>query len=61
MAMDTETDMIPLSGPTGTYSIYLPKGLSSGVYFLQMESQIYSRVVKVLLRSNFTDSIYSSQ
>ena len=41
---------IPLSGPTGTYTIYLPKGVGSGAYFLQMQSEADSRVVKVLLQ-----------
>jgi hypothetical protein len=41
---------IPLSGPAGTYTVYLPKGLSRGAYFLQMQSGDYNRVVKVLLQ-----------
>jgi hypothetical protein len=41
---------IALSGPAGTYTINLPGGLSSGAYFLQMESSVYSRVVKILLQ-----------
>jgi hypothetical protein len=44
------TNRVSLSGPTGTYTINLPGGLSSGAYFLQMESSAYSRAVKILLQ-----------
>jgi Secretion system C-terminal sorting domain len=41
---------ISLSGSTGTYTINLPGELTSGAYFLQMESSVYSRAVKLIIQ-----------